>query len=164
MSSRVQYLDQALLDRLARQAACHPRRRAAAPWHEAADRVQRVLIALQPDTYVRPHRHAPMPGLQRFEFLLVIQGEIGLLLFDERGNVVQAERLGSAHSLRGIELPEGLYHTVVALVPDTLLLEVKEGGYEAGRDKDFLDAFPEENTSAARQLVAQWQRQWDDAC
>jgi hypothetical protein len=67
--------------------------------------------------------------------------------------------MGSMQPLRGIELAEATYHTVVALVPETILLEVKEGGYEASRDKDFLDMFPEENTPAARQLVAHWQRQ-----
>jgi cupin fold WbuC family metalloprotein len=153
-------LDQALLDNLAHQAACSPRLRYAAPWHASTDRVQRVLIALQPGTYIRPHRHPQMPGLQRFEFLLVVQGEIGLMLFDEHGSIVQTERLGSVQPLRGIEVAEAAYHTVVALVPDTICLEIKEGGYEARRDKDFLEVFPEENTPAARQLVACWQHQW----
>jgi cupin fold WbuC family metalloprotein len=127
--------------------------------HAPAERVQRVLIVLQPGTYVRPHRHPPRPGIHRFEFLLVIQGEVGLLLFDEHGSVVSTERMGSAQTLCGIKLAEATYHTVVALAPHTILLEVKEGGYEASHDKDFLDMFPEENTPQARQFVAYWQRQ-----
>ena len=155
-------VDQALLQSLVQQAADSPRLRAAHPVHVPTERVQRLLIALQPGTYVRPHRHQPMPGLHRFEFLLVVQGEVGLLLFDAHGRVVQTERMGSAQDLRGLELPEALYHTVVALVPDTILLEVKEGGYAVSYDKDFLNGFPEERTLAAQQLVTQWQRQWEN--
>jgi cupin fold WbuC family metalloprotein len=157
--SGLKRLDHTLLDHLADHAARSPRLRFANPLQAPAERVQRVFIALQPGTYVRPHRHPPMPGISRFEFLLIVRGELGLLLFDEHGQVVHTEHMGSTQSLLGIELPEATYHTVVALVPDTILLEVKEGGYEASRDKDFLAMFPEENTPAARQLVTHWQRQ-----
>ena len=85
------------------------------------------------------------------------------MLFEEHGDVVHIERMGSGQSLHGIELAEATYHTVVALVPDTVLLEVKDGVYEASRDKDFLDIFPEEFTPAARQLVIQWQHQCANA-
>ena len=156
-------LDQRLLDRLTHQAADSARLRYAYPFHTLTERVQRLLIALQPGTYVRPHRHPPIPGLHRFEFLLVVQGEVGLMLFEEHGDVVHIERMGSGQSLHGIELAEATYHTVVALVPDTVLLEVKDGVYEASRDKDFLDIFPEEFTPAARQLVIQWQHQCANA-
>jgi cupin fold WbuC family metalloprotein len=152
-------VDQALLASLACQAARSPRLRHAHPLHALAARVQRMLIALQPGTYVRPHWHPPMPGIDRGEFLLVIQGEVGLLLFDGHGRVVWTERMGRAQHLCGIELAGATYHTVVALAPNTILLEVKEGGYEASHDKAFLDMFPAENTPQARQLVAHWQRQ-----
>ena len=45
-------VDQALLHSLVQQAADSPRLRAAHPVHAPAERVQRVLIALQPGPYV----------------------------------------------------------------------------------------------------------------
>jgi cupin fold WbuC family metalloprotein len=158
-ASGMTLLGQELLDSLARQAACSPRLRVTYLLHTPTERVQRCLIALQPGTYVRPHRHPPMPGRRRFEFLLVVQGAIGILLFDEHGTIVETVHLGQAQSLYGAELAEATYHTVVALAPNTIVLEIKEGPYEAGGDKAFLPLFPDDNTRAAQQLTAQWQHQ-----
>jgi len=59
-----------------------------------------------------------------------------------------------------VELPEGTIHTLVALVPDTVILEFKEGPYEVAADKDFLPDFPAEGTAAARELVGIWEAEF----
>ncbi len=51
-------LDQSLFSALLDAAAQSPRRRAFKNLHQDfADAVQRVVIAIQPDSYVPPHRH-----------------------------------------------------------------------------------------------------------
>ena len=92
-----------------------------------------------------------------FEFFLVIQGELGIIILDECGQILDTELLSAKGSTRGVELPEGTYHTLVALAPDTVILELKEGPYEPSTDKEFLDAFPSEGTPAALQVVETWQ-------
>jgi hypothetical protein len=81
---------------------------------------------------------------------------IGLLLLDQAGAVVQRERLEAGGPLRGIQLAEGRFHTLVALTPDSVLLEIKEGPYEPAADKDFLASFPAEGSEAARQQERSW--------
>jgi cupin fold WbuC family metalloprotein len=152
----LQRLDQALFDAVAAEARQAPRRRRNHNLHAEPDLVQRFLNALQPGTYVRPHRHCRPDPAAGFECFLVLQGAIGLLVLDEQGQVLARERLDAAGPLRGIELPQGTLHTLVALEPDTVMFELKQGPYVPTADKDFLASFPLEGTPEA---VAQ-ERAW----
>lgn len=145
----LQRIDQDLFDRVGSEARSLPRLRRNHNLHQPSDPVQRFLNVMQPGTYVRPHRHQRQRPGAGFECFVVLQGAIGLLLLDDSGAVVQRERLSAAGALRGIELPEGVLHTLVALEPDSVLLEIKEGPYEPASDKDFLSAFPAEGSAAA---------------
>jgi len=55
-------IDNALFEKLCEKADESPRRRAHHLVHDShGDLVQRMLIALQPGTYFRPHRHCRPP-------------------------------------------------------------------------------------------------------
>ena len=92
-----------------------------------------------------------------FEFFLVFQGKLGIIIMDKNGQILEKEQVSANGSTRGIELPEGTYHTLVALSPNTVILELKEGPYDPTTDKEFLDAFPAEGTPAAKNLVETWE-------
>jgi len=153
----IKYITQELLDNISQQARNNPRLRQNHNFHEPSEKVQRFLNVLQPGTYVRPHRHRRISGMNGFEFFLVIQGELGIIIMDEDGKMLHQERVSANGSTCGVELPQGTYHTIVALAPDTIILELKEGPYNASTDKEFIDAFPTEGTSAAKQMVDTWQ-------
>ena len=156
MAEHIQRIDHSLFERLAAEARALPRLRRNHNLHGEADPVQRFLNVMQPGTYVRPHRHLrDRPGAG-FECFVVLQGAIGLLLLDQHGALRGRERLDAAGPLRGIQLPEGIIHTLVALEPDSVLLEIKEGPYVPAADKDFLAPFPPEDTAAAAELEASW--------
>ena len=149
-------LDQALFDAVAAEALTSPRLRLNHNLHRAPDLVQRFLNVLQPGTYVRPHRHLrPNPG-EGFECFVVLQGAIGLLLLDDQGTVLQAERLQAGGVLPGIELQEGHFHTLVALTPGAVMFEIKQGPYVPTADKDFLAHFPAEGTPEAQAQERAW--------
>jgi cupin fold WbuC family metalloprotein len=112
-----------------------------------------MLTALQQGTYVRPHRHPDDSGV---ELLLVVQGRLGVIEIDESAAILDVERAGEASDHLGVEIPAGALHTVVALAPDTVVLEVKEGAYPAGGDKEISPSFPEEGTPEANELLARW--------
>lgn len=150
-------LTQDLLNDVAHEARTSPRLRKNYNFHELSEKVQRFVNVLQPGTYVRPHRHLRTVDVNGFEFFLVLQGEIGILLFDETGQECHTERISAQGPVRGIELAEGIYHTLVALVPDTVVLELKEGPYQQSTDKQFLKMFPQEGTSEAKAIVQTWQ-------
>lgn len=152
----IKRIDQALFDAVAAQARCSPRLRRNHNLHAEPDPVQRFLNVLQPGTYVRPHRHLRQEPGAAFECFVVLQGAIGVLLLDWTGQVVQQERLAAAGPLRGIELADGQFHTLVALQPDSVMLEVKQGPYIPTEDKDFLPSFPIEGSPAAAAQVRTW--------
>jgi cupin fold WbuC family metalloprotein len=66
--------------------------------------------------------------------------------------------LSAQGSVRGIELAEGTYHTLIALAPDTVMLEMKEGPYSPSTDKEFLAAFPHEGSVEVYPLIENWKR------
>ncbi len=152
----LQRIDQALFDAVAAEARQAPRRRRNHNLHAEPDLVQRFLNVLQPGTYVRPHRHLRPDPRAGFECFLVLQGAIGLLLLNGRGRVLRQERLAATGPLRGIDLPSGIFHTLVALKPDTVMFELKQGPYVPTADKDFLGTFPAEGTAEAAAQERAW--------
>lgn len=155
-------LDTSLFDRVAERASQSPRLRQNHNLHAEPDPVQRFLNVLQPGTYVRPHRHRRERPGAGFECFVVLQGAVGLLLLDERGEVIHQERLAAGGPVHGIDLAEDQLHTLVALEPDTVMLEIKEGPYQPASDKDFLATFPGEGTAEAVSLEASWRARFTE--
>ncbi len=156
MPLSIKRLNQNLFDSVAQDALALPRLRKNHNFHDLPDVVQRFINVMQPGTYVRPHRHLrPEPG-SGFEFFLVLQGEIGFIVLDEEGQVTHTERISKDGPTYGVELAEGQFHTLIALAPNTVMFELKEGPYIPATDKDFLPQFPQEGTPEAAQQVQAW--------
>lgn len=156
-SPTMKRLTQELLNHIAQQARSSPRLRQNYNFHDPAEKVQRFINVLQPGTYIRPHRHRRVLEVNGFEFFLVIQGDLGMIVLNDEGEIIDKERVIAHGPTQGIELAEGTYHTLVALASDTVILELKEGPYDFSADKEFLTAFPAEGTLAAQDLVKTWQ-------
>ena len=93
--------------------------------------VQRLLNAMQPGTYIRPHRH-PESGAS--ETVVMIQGRLGIVIFDPRGKIVERIELQTGDL---VDLQAGVWHTMVCLAPDTVIAEFKRGPYDSNTDKEF---------------------------
>ena len=134
------------LQALAGKAATSDRRRAHRNAHKTLDAaVQRLFIATEPDTYMRPHRH---PQAHKWEFFVVLEGRIDLLVFSDEGKLLQREEM-SREQTRALEVPPGSWHAYVCMQADTLALEIKEGAYLPTRQQDFAAWSPAENTEPA---------------
>lgn len=157
-SPQLKCLDQALFDAVAAEARSSTRLRCNHNLHAEPELVQRFLNVMQPGTYVRPHRHLRSSPGEGFECFLVLQGAMGVLLLDSEGALIQQLRLDGQGPLRGVEIPEGVFHTLVALAPDTVMFEIKQGPYQPTRDKDFLGVFPAEGTPEARTQEGLWRQ------
>lgn len=150
--SRLKKLDSGLLADLSRQALTSPRLRDNFNFHPRPDdRVQRLCIALEPDSYVRPHRH---PEADKWEFLVALQGRLLLLLFDEEGVVTERLTLDPSGRLRGIEIEPNTWHTLLAEVPGTVILEIKQGPYIPVSFSNFADWSPRESSHEVRRYQA----------
>ena len=116
--------DSALLDLLRNHARDSPRRRAHHPLHRSLDEpCQRLLVAIEPDSYVPPHRHLQP---EKSEALIVLRGRLACFTFDESGTCTQRTVLAPGD---GIDVPPGEWHAVLALDPGTVFFETKAGPY-----------------------------------
>lgn len=86
--------------------------------------VHRLLNALEPGTYIVPHRH-----LDKEETYLILRGSLLAFLFDDNGNVTDKVLLSQASGNYGLEIPPGTWHTIIALESGTMIFEVKSGPY-----------------------------------
>jgi len=121
------FIDQALLDTLSLEAKLNPRRRKNRNFHESdADLAHRLLNAIEPGSYVMPHRHLD-PG--KDETMIVLRGKLGVLFFDDAGQLTQSAILAADGTRCGVTIPHGVYHTVFACQPGTVIFEAKGGPY-----------------------------------
>jgi cupin fold WbuC family metalloprotein len=129
-----------------------PRKRFILPLHKnGASSLQRMLNAIQPGSYIRPHRHA----VDRAESIMVVSGAILYLTFTEKGEVSEAFTLRAGSSRIGMDIEGGVWHSFAALEPDTLLFEVKPGPYDARTDKEFARWAPAEDSEDSAVYLGQ---------
>lgn len=140
-------IDQEMLDRLSCAAAESDRRRRNLNVHEDyADPCQRLFNAVQPGSYIRPHRHVDPP---KSECFVAVRGRMALVLFSSEGAVAQVVRFGAGCEAQAIDLPAGVWHSLVALEPGSIFFEVKPGPYLPLTDKDMAPWAPAEGSAAA---------------
>ena len=143
----VRLLDGAVLDAVSEEARLRPRRRANLNLHGMDEAVHRLLNAIEPGSYVRPHRHGDPP---KAETLVVLRGALGIVLFDEAGSVAATALLrAGADGPFGADVPAGAIHSFVSLEAGTVFLEAKEGPYVAPAGRDLPDWAPAEGDAAA---------------
>jgi cupin fold WbuC family metalloprotein len=123
----IRLIDSALLDEVSREAAASPRLRKNRNFHPADDYpANRLVNAIEPGSYIRPHRHL---DANKDETMVVLRGRLALVLFDDAGNVAQTVLLGTDADALGVDIPHGAWHTAFALEPATVFFEAKAGPY-----------------------------------
>ena len=116
-----------------------------------ADRCQRLVNYLWGDSYIRPHRHSADP---KPETLIALQGAMGCIGFDDRGEATRLVRFGEGADCRAIVVEPGEWHTVVALGDAAILFEVKAGPFDPSAAKEPASWAPEEGSDAASAYLA----------
>ncbi len=167
-------IDARLLDEVCAEAAASPRRRKHRNFHAYDGHpAHRLLNAMQPDSYIPPHRHLDP---NKDETFVVLRGSLGLIIFDDAGNPVKTARLGvpqgdflrgvpqgdflrgvpqgdflrgAGGSALGVDIPHGTWHTAVALEADTVFLEAKAGPYLPLTAAERAPWAPAENSAGA---------------
>ena len=123
----IRLIDQSLFADLASAARQAPRRRLHRNFHpDDAYPAHRLLIAIEPDSYVPPHRHL---NPDKDETLLVLRGSLGVAFFDAVGEVERSVVLRAGGETLGVDIPHGVFHTVFALETGTVFFEAKAGPY-----------------------------------
>ena len=131
-----------LLNDLTQKAKQSPRRRLNHNFHdELADPINRMLNALEPGTYIQPHKHE---NPHKREVFIVLRGSLVVVFFDDSGNPREFVLLDPENGNYGVEVPVGVWHSLFALESGTVIYEVKDGPYSPIDDKNFASWAPRE--------------------
>lgn len=130
------------LNELCIEAKNLPRKRKNYNYHDdLSDTLQRLLNAMQPDTYVQPHKHE---SPDKREVFILLTGKALVVTFNNNGEIEEHFILSRELGNFGVEIPEKEWHTVIVLEEDTVVYEVKDGPYSPVDDKNFAEWAPKE--------------------
>ena len=148
----IRLLDQGLFADLVAAARQAPRRRLHRNFHpDDAYPAHRLLIAIEPDSYVPPHRHL---NPNKDETLLVLRGSLGVVFFDAAGKVERHAILRAGGETLGVDIPHGVFHTVCALETATVFFEAKAGPYVPVSAEEKAPWVPAEGEAAVADYLA----------
>lgn len=120
-------VDSQLLDQLTESAKASPRRRMNHNFHQSSQSsCHRLLNAIEPDSYIRPHCHLDP---EKDESFVLLRGRLGVICFDTAGNVTETALLAAGTDQIVITVPHGIFHTAVSLATGTIFFEAKAGPY-----------------------------------
>jgi cupin fold WbuC family metalloprotein len=130
------------LDKLTDAAKASVRHRKNLDFHgEASHPAQRLLNAVEPGSYVRPHRH---PEPLKDETLIAVRGSFGLVFFDEGGTVAKTAIIRANGDAIGANIHGGVFHSLVSLESGSVFFEAKAGPYNPQSDKEWAPWAPPE--------------------
>ncbi|MCD8184573.1 MAG: WbuC family cupin fold metalloprotein [Bacteroides sp.] len=99
--------------------------------------IHRMLNALEPGTYLPPHRH-----VDKEETYLLLLGSMWVFFYDGAGNVAEKVLLNPLAGKYGLEIPPGMWHSIIALESGTVIFEIKKGPYQPLAPEDMASWAP----------------------
>ena len=129
-------ITQAILDKLTEEAKASPRLRMNYDLRNSdADQSQRMLNAIEPGSPLPIHRHR-----KTSETVVCLRGRLVEEYYDELERIcTEAIELSPNGPVVAVNIPAGQWHTVRALESGTVIMEVKDGAYEAISEGDILE-------------------------
>ena len=127
-------IDTNLLDTLSAQAKASPRLRMNFDLRNTpADQSQRMLNALEPGTVMPIHRHR-----NTSETVVVLRGKVKWLYYNDLGELTDTILVASDGDIRGLSVPKGQWHSIECLESGSVILETKDGPWEAMKEEDIM--------------------------
>lgn len=149
----IRYIDDTLLDAVSAEAKATPRLRKNYNFHtNSTQPSHRMLNAIEPGSYVMPHRHLDP---DKSETMVVLRGVLGLVTFNDAGAVLEAVKVSAGGTPLGMDIPFGTWHSVFALVPGTIFYEARGGPYLPLTAEEKAPWAPAEGDPAAAAYLAQ---------
>jgi cupin fold WbuC family metalloprotein len=136
-----------LLSQLSAEARIAPRQRKNYNLHPTnASICHRLFNAIEPTSYIRPHRHL---DFEKDEAFILVSGRLGVVTFSDAGEVTEIVILSHQTGVLAVDIPHGVYHTAVSLESGTLFFEAKAGPYLPLTEAQIASWSPCEGDEAA---------------
>jgi cupin fold WbuC family metalloprotein len=142
MTKKMIHINDTIIQPLIKQARSSTRKRQNHNFHPASsDPMHRMLHAMEPDTYVQPHKHeAP----DKREAFIILKGRVAAVEYTDEGKVCDWIILDPATGNYGMEIAPRKWHNLIALESGTVVYEVKDGPWNQADDKFFASWAPKE--------------------
>jgi cupin fold WbuC family metalloprotein len=125
--TKAKFISRSILDQISSTAKQSPRLRKNYNFHACdEDRCHRLLNAMEPDSYIQPHRHL---DVNKDETLVVIRGKMGMIIFDHAGNITERALIEPTGNVMMVNIPHGIFHTWVSLEERSVFFEAKAGPF-----------------------------------
>jgi cupin fold WbuC family metalloprotein len=115
------------------------RKRAMHCFHNPEDKIQRMLNAIQPKSYLPPHKHE-----NKIEVFLALKGRFLVVEYNDEGKIIDFIIISPNGDQKGSEIPAKTWHNIIALEEDSVAYEIIEGPYITETHKVFPEWAPEE--------------------
>ncbi|PKP53119.1 MAG: cupin fold metalloprotein, WbuC family [Bacteroidetes bacterium HGW-Bacteroidetes-1] len=139
-------IDERFIETISEKAKLSSRRRMNFNFHPTEeDTLQRMLNAMEPDTYIQPHKHE-MPD--KTEVFFCLRGRILVVEYADSGTIADHIILDSKQGNFGCEIAARIWHSIISLESGSVAYEVKHGPYEPSVDKHFATWAPKEGDPA----------------
>lgn len=145
-----------LLGQITAEALQSPRLRKNHNMHPSDEsRCHRLLNAIEPASYLRPHRHLDP---EKDEAFILMSGRLGIITFTDDGTVTETVLLSKENGNLAVDIPHGVYHTAISLETGTLFYEAKAGPYLPLAEDEKASWSPGDNAPAAQKYLEQLRR------
>ncbi|MBR4560667.1 MAG: WbuC family cupin fold metalloprotein [Bacteroidales bacterium] len=125
----------AILDELTAQAKASPRLRMNLDLRNTPeDQSQRMLNALEPGTVMPIHRHR-----NTSETVVVLRGKVKWLYYNDQGELTDTFLVAPGSDFVGLSVPKGQWHSIECMESGTVILETKDGVWEALGEEDLYN-------------------------
>lgn len=142
-----------LLRQVSEEAVASPRLRKNHNFHPSNDsRCHRLLNAIEPGSYIRPHRHLDP---EKDEAFILMSGRLGIATFSDDGTVTGTAILSHESGVLAADIPAGIFHTALSLEPGTVFYEAKAGPYLPLTEAEKAPWAPGEDDTAAHEYLEQ---------
>jgi len=128
-------VDQAMVNYLKRRALDAPTRRFRLCLHQSADElVQEMIVVHCRENYSRPHHHP-----ETASSMMILEGELTVFLFDDRGEVTRRLELGARDTGKPftLRLAPKVWHMPVCRSPQLVFYETMTGPFR----RDAINAW-----------------------
>jgi cupin fold WbuC family metalloprotein len=131
--------DRRAIDFIKAKALSNPRGRARICAHKSSqDSLHEMLIAIQSNSYIRPHRHH-----NKIESFHLIEGRADIVIFDDEGTITDVVKLSADHNFY-YRLNTPRYHTLIIHSPVLVIHEITNGPFDVAAS-DFATFSPADN-------------------
>jgi cupin fold WbuC family metalloprotein len=140
-----------LLKSLSAEASTSARKRKNHNFHlTESDPLQRMLNAVEPRSYIRPHKHI---NPDKREVFIILKGRMAVVEFDDKGVITDNIILDASFGNFAAEIIPSSWHTVISLQSASVYYEIKDGPYDPKTDKIFADWAPDEGSPEANNYL-----------